>query len=95
MSKITKPFIKGYKFEIYPNKEQIELLEKTFGCCRFVWNKALAETKQEYEFYLAHKDIGSINPVLKPNVTGFGFVNRLTIYKCNQNRLEHQNYNCK
>ena len=83
MSKITKPFVKGYKFRIYPNKEQTELLEKTFGCCRFVWNKALAETKQEYEFYLAHKDVNSITPVLKPNVTGFGFVNRLTIYKCN------------
>lgn len=83
MSKITKPFVKGYKFEIYPNKEQIELLEKTFGCCRFVWNKALAEAKQEHEFYIAHKDVNSIIPVLKPNVTGFGFVNKLTWYKAN------------
>ena len=87
MKQNTKPFYKGYKFEIYPNKDQIELLEKTFGCCRFVWNKALAEAKQEQKFYLAHKDIGSINPVLKPNVTGFGFVNRLIGYK---NNPEHQ-----
>lgn len=83
MSKVTKPFVKGHKFEIYPNKEQIELLEKTFGCCRFVWNKALAEAKQEQEFYLAHKDVNSIIPVLKPNVTGFGFVNKLAQYKAN------------
>jgi putative transposase len=83
MTTSTKPFVKGYKFRIYPNKDQIDLLEKTFGCCRFVWNKALAEAKQEQEFYLAHKDIGSIKPVLKPNVTGFGFVNRLIGYKNN------------
>lgn len=87
MNKNTKPFVKGYKFEIYPSKEQIELLEKTFGCCRFVWNKALAEAKQECEFYLAHKDLNSIIPVLKPDVTGFGFVNKLTWYKTNP---EHQ-----
>ena len=31
--------LKAYKFRIYPNKEQEVLLAKTFGCCRFVWNK--------------------------------------------------------
>lgn len=29
---------KAYKFRIYPSKEQIELIEKTFGCTRFVYN---------------------------------------------------------
>ena len=32
---------KAYKYRIYPNKEQKEFLEKTFGCVRFYWNKAL------------------------------------------------------
>lgn len=27
-----------YSFRIYPNKEQIVLIAKTFGCCRFVYN---------------------------------------------------------
>ena len=36
--------LKAYKYRIYPNKEQTELIEKTFGCCRFVYNIAL-ETK--------------------------------------------------
>jgi putative transposase len=31
--------IKAYKFQIYPDKEQELILAKTFGCCRFVWNK--------------------------------------------------------
>jgi putative transposase len=31
--------LKAYKYRIYPTKEQVVLLAKTFGCCRFVWNK--------------------------------------------------------
>jgi putative transposase len=31
--------LKAYKFRIYPTKDQEVLLAKTFGCCRFVWNK--------------------------------------------------------
>lgn len=29
---------KSYRYRIYPNKKQKELLAKTFGCCRFVYN---------------------------------------------------------
>ncbi|HGM1491725.1 TPA: helix-turn-helix domain-containing protein, partial [Clostridioides difficile] len=25
---------KAYKFRMYPNKKQQELIKKTFGCCR-------------------------------------------------------------
>ncbi|HGS9436068.1 TPA: helix-turn-helix domain-containing protein, partial [Clostridioides difficile] len=25
---------KAYKFRLYPNKKQQELINKTFGCCR-------------------------------------------------------------
>ena len=31
--------IKAYKFRIYPNETQKELIEKTFGCTRFVYNQ--------------------------------------------------------
>ena len=40
---------KAYKFRIYPNKTQRELLAKTFGCCRFVYNKYLAKRIEMYE----------------------------------------------
>ncbi len=33
--------MKTYKYRIYPNNKQKELFEKTFGCVRFYWNKAL------------------------------------------------------
>ena len=31
----------SYKYRVYPNAEQVKLLESTFGCVRFVWNKAV------------------------------------------------------
>ena len=32
-----------YKIRLYPNQKQQEFLNKTFGCCRFIWNKMLEE----------------------------------------------------
>lgn len=40
---------KSYKYQIYPNKKQEELIAKTFGCCRFVYNKYLAKRIKMYE----------------------------------------------
>jgi putative transposase len=34
---------KGIRLRIYPNKEQSILLNKTLGCCRFLYNKMLEE----------------------------------------------------
>lgn len=39
----------SYKFRIYPNEEQENLIQRTFGCCRFVWNHYLALRKEFYE----------------------------------------------
>ena len=33
---------KGVKFRAYPNKEQQDLINRTFGCCRLIYNKGLA-----------------------------------------------------
>ena len=40
---------KAYKYRIYPNKAQRELISKTFGCCRFVYNKYLAKRIELYK----------------------------------------------
>lgn len=40
---------KAYKIRIYPNKEQRILINKTFGCCRFVYNYFLAEKIKLYK----------------------------------------------
>ena len=40
---------KAYKYRIYPNKRQKELLAKTFGCCRFVYNHFLNKRIETYQ----------------------------------------------
>ena len=41
--------LKGYKYRIYPNEEQVIQIEKTFGCCRFVYNQLLAKKIDLYK----------------------------------------------
>ncbi|MBF8984110.1 transposase [Lutibacter sp. B2] len=40
---------KAYKFRLYPNKEQQELINKTFGCARFIFNRILGDAIEYYE----------------------------------------------
>ena len=39
---------KGVKFRAYPNKEQQKLINRTFGCCRLIYNKGLAMRNDAY-----------------------------------------------
>ena len=41
--------LKGYKYRIYPTKEQEIQLNKTFGSCRFVYNQLLAKKIELYK----------------------------------------------
>ena len=41
--------IKAYKFRIYPSEIQKQLIEKSFGCTRFVYNHMLALQIKTYE----------------------------------------------
>lgn len=43
--------LKAYKYRIYPNKEQEEIINKSIGSCRFVFNHYLAKRKFAYENY--------------------------------------------
>lgn len=42
---------KGYKFRIFPNQRQMELINKTIGCSRFVFNFFLAKQKQKDAYW--------------------------------------------
>ena len=39
----------SYEYRIYPNAAQRETIARTFGCCRFVYNRALAVRKEAYD----------------------------------------------
>ena len=58
---------KAYKYRIYPNKQQQELIQKTFGCCRFVYNyyldkriQAYKENKTSLNYYDCANDIKNL-----------------------------------
>lgn len=40
---------KSIRVRLYPTEEQESLIDKTFGCCRFVHNQTLADCIQSYE----------------------------------------------
>lgn len=39
----------SYKFRLYPNQEQANLIARTFGCCRLVYNHYLAMRQEAYK----------------------------------------------
>ncbi len=43
--------LKAYKYRIYPNREQQVLIERHFGCSRFVFNWAFALQKRYYAMF--------------------------------------------
>jgi putative transposase len=58
----------GYRYRIYPNKDQTVLLEKHIGSCRFVYNKLLHIKKILYEKF-------------KMSISEFELNNHLTVLK--------------
>ena len=63
---------KAYKYRIYPNKKQKEIIVKTFGCCRFVYNTYLAKRIKAYEkdkitftYNMCSKDLTNLKKELK------------------------------
>ena len=87
MHDTPKPLKKGYKFPIYPNVAQRQQLEKTFGCCRYVYNRALAESREAYATYNELLGKGEINAKQRPRVDGYYFANRLPDYKRDRESL--------
>lgn len=41
--------LKGYKYRLYPNKEQQEYFSKCFGCARFIYNHMLSDKIEYYQ----------------------------------------------
>ena len=43
-----------FKVRLYPTPAQAELFEKTFGCCRYIWNQMLSDQPRFYNETGAH-----------------------------------------
>jgi len=49
---------KGYKFRIYPNRTQANLINRTLGSCRFVYNHFLTVRKDSWN--IEHKSVSYV-----------------------------------
>ena len=70
---------KSYKIRLYPNKEQKILLEKHFGCTRFVYNHFLNVRNVEYKtnkVNMSYYDTANELSILKTN-DEFTFLNEV------------------
>lgn len=63
---------KAFKYRIYPNKIQENLIQKTFGCSRFVYNyylnkriEAYKNEKRTMNFYECNKDLTTLKQELE------------------------------
>jgi putative transposase len=59
---------RAYKFRFYPTAEQRQVLARTFGCCRWVYNQALARKTSAYQEsgqHLFYGDLSALLPVWK------------------------------
>ena len=63
--------IRAYKYRIYPNQEQLVLINKHLGCTRWIYNYALAKKNKAYQEEkksLSRFDIQKDLPTLKKQV---------------------------
>lgn len=60
---------KGVKIRLYPNQEQSVFMNKTFGCCRLIYNKGLnlRETSYKDGKSIGYKETSSMLTELKNN----------------------------
>lgn len=56
---------RAYKFRFYPQNDLKIILAKTFGCSRFVFNKALELSEKNYATKYTDKDKQILNPEYK------------------------------
>ena len=61
---------KAYRYRLYPNKEQQELINKHIGCCRYIYNYGLEKKIKAYQSNkkaISRFDIQRELPMLKKN----------------------------
>ena len=76
---------KNFKVKIYPNQEQIQLIEKTFGCVRYVYNFMLNLKQKLYNFYkinLTYYDMCKILTELKKQKPWLCEVDAVALQQC-------------
>ena len=71
---------KAYKFRIYPNNKQIELINKTIGCSRFVFNFFLGKQKDKDAYWYICEEMVQNGQLPKNNWKG-EYLNKKEVIK--------------
>jgi putative transposase len=74
--------LRGYIIRLYPNKAQQELLDKHFGCCRWVYNEMIVINQKKYHRTgqtLSGYDMASYLPKLKKQYPWLAEVNAASL----------------
>lgn len=76
---------KAFKVRIYPNKEQKVLIDKTFGCTRFIYNYMLNLKQKLYEYHnisLSYNHISKILTEIKRNKIWLRVIDAVALKEC-------------
>lgn len=76
---------KSFKIRIYPNQEQQILIDKTFGCTRFIYNFMLNLKQKLYKFYgisLNYNNMSKILAELKKHKIWLYKVDSIALQQC-------------
>ena len=57
---------KAYVYRLYPNKQQETLIQRTFGCCRFIYNHLLEGRITAYKEYGESRSFSQQSAMLPP-----------------------------
>jgi putative transposase len=80
--------LKYYKYRLYPNKQQRSLIEKHFGCVRFVYNWGLHTKNSAYltdKKVLNYYDLSSLLTLLKISLPWLNEVNAQSLQSALRN----------
>lgn len=84
---------KAYKIKLYPNKKQQTQIDKSIGCCRFIFNQMLSERKDIYELLKDDKEklYTYKYKTEKEYKQEFKWLNEVSSYAIQQSRIDLEN----
>jgi putative transposase len=82
---------KAFKFRIFPNQKQMELINKTIGCSRFVFNFFLSKQKQKDAYWYVVEEMKQ-NGQLPSNDWKGEFFNKYDSVKAVRQLKEHYSF---
>ena len=84
MTKINEntQYYHGYKFKIYPTKEQAEFIDQCIDIARFVYNWAIEQQEKQYQLYLNGK-VG----IEDSFISSYDMMHRFSVYRKSHKEL--------